>query len=117
MTIDRKQLAEKLLQLLREEGNDAYIGAEDDLKDVTLDGWWNLERVAEKLAGFIESQDATSQYRGISMTQISCMHCGEGIVIGARGSQFEWIHMITNAPLCLGENGQGHNAQPVQGGG
>jgi hypothetical protein len=58
MAIDRKQLAEKLLQLLREEGQDAYVGVEDDLKDVTLDGYWNLERVAEKLAEYIESPDA-----------------------------------------------------------
>jgi hypothetical protein len=56
MAIDRKRLAEKLVQILREEGLDhPYIDAAD-LSDVTLDGWWNIERVAEKLAGCIESQ-------------------------------------------------------------
>lgn len=57
MTINRKQLAEKLLQLLREEGEDSYVGA-DHLKDVTLDGWWDLEQIAEKLADYIEKEAA-----------------------------------------------------------
>jgi outer membrane PBP1 activator LpoA protein len=59
VAIDRKALAEKLVQILREEGLDSpYIDAAD-LSDVTLDGWWNLERVAEKLAEYIESQRET----------------------------------------------------------
>jgi hypothetical protein len=61
MAIDRKKLAKKLVQLLVEDGEGhPYVDGEN-LKDVTVDGWFDFERLAEKLTDYIESPDAQSQ--------------------------------------------------------
>jgi hypothetical protein len=52
MTINKKKLTEKIIEILQEDDDSNYICADGESR-VILDGCWNIERLATRLTEYI----------------------------------------------------------------